>query len=168
MEKKLPDGIDPHNIPSKAQFDATVKMAEMEKVTGCASWCNPEQKSPIVLESEHFVIRQEHPDFKKAPGVDRWFLISKRHVGLMGLDPEKEGPDLLRIEQEAFAKFGIKGCSIHREGPKENTSSGLRDDHFFKILVKTTPGFPYKETLVKDLTGDNLARLDERAQSYKD
>ncbi|EKD58539.1 MAG: hypothetical protein ACD_56C00106G0005 [uncultured bacterium] len=125
------------------------------------------QKSPIVLENEYFVVRQEHSDFKKAPGVDRWFLISKRHIGLMGLNPEIEGPALLSIEQEAYAKFGIKGCSIHREGPKEHTASGLRDDHFFKILVKTTPGFPYKETLVKDLTGENLQRLDERAESYQ-
>ena len=162
MEKKIPEGIDPHNIRSKEQLDATLSWWEAGNLSGCRSWCNDRenQESLLVFETTYWEVRKEADKFKK-PGAERWFLILKRHAALDDITPEEwmdYGPAKQRIHKE----FDIRGCFINRVGPKENTASSLLDDHYYEIAVKTTPGVPYKETLVKDLTGENLQRLDNR------
>jgi hypothetical protein len=163
MNRTIPPEVDINNIRSKSQLEATLSGIEAAKVSGCASWCNREgQKSPVVFESELVEVRHEHEDFKK-PGADRWFVIVKRHASLMELTPE-EMIEVFQARQRVVEEYDLKGCSINRIGSKEYTASSLQDNHYYEIMVKTTPGIPYKETLVKDLTGENLTRLEERAK----
>ena len=162
MNKKIPEEINIDNIRSREQLEATIAWWEAGKTSGCPTWCNnrEEQKSPVVFETNLWEIRQEADEYKK-PGAERWFIILKRHASLDELLPV-EGAELVHVKQRMNKEFDIN-CYINRRGPKEYTASSLSDAHYYEIAVKTTPGVPYKETLVKDLAA-NKERLEKRAE----
>ncbi|MDO8529447.1 MAG: hypothetical protein Q7S18_02155 [bacterium] len=97
-----------------------------------------------------------------------YLVILRRHAPLNEITPA-ESAEYFLVRQWLIEKLGLRGgCFIHRFGDPKFHASSLPTNHYFENVVVPHGDVPVSETLVKDKSPENKARLEERAKSFID